>query len=82
LSSSAGWTWQRPKLYLVHPTEYVAFSALWNPVIDPGCAGPLYRDPYEVDIRVPGDQTPIPLRPVPIQPCGGDVGITALGALA
>jgi hypothetical protein len=54
-----------PKLYLVHPTAYVASSALWNPVIDPGCAGPLYRDPYEVDIRVPGNQTPIPLRPRP-----------------
>jgi hypothetical protein len=70
-----------PKLYIVHPGEHVSFSALWTS----GLGGPpmycerLWDTPYVIELRLPGDQTPIPLRPVPIQPCRGEVAITALG---
>ncbi|MEV6930072.1 hypothetical protein AB0M46_37080 [Dactylosporangium sp. NPDC051485] len=71
-----------PTVYAVKPGEYVAFSVLWSQMLDPvGCPTGMYLDPYEADIRVPGDQSPVVLRPVPIQPCNGDVGITALGVL-
>ncbi len=70
-----------PKLYIVQPGEHVSFSALWNN----GLGGPpkycerLWLAPYAIELRVPGDQTAIPLRPAPVYPCRGEVAITVLG---
>ncbi len=68
-----------PKVYFVRPGEHVSFSVLWNPIIGPDCPHP-WIDFYAVELRVPGDQTAILLRkPIGIQPCSGEVAITALG---
>ena len=74
---------EQPKAYVAHPGEFVAFSVLWNELYDrANCEKPSFVDPYDVEIRVPGDQTAVILRPILIQPCDGDVGITALGVIA
>ncbi|GAA4250459.1 hypothetical protein GCM10022255_039180 [Dactylosporangium darangshiense] len=74
---------EQPKVYTVHPGEFVAFSVLWTELYDrANCGEPSFTDPYDVEIRVPGDQAAVILRPILIQPCDGDVGITALGVIA
>jgi len=74
---------EQPKAYTVHPAEFVAFSVLWTELYDrANCEKPSFTDPYDAEIRVPGDQAAVILRPTLIQPCDGDVGITALGVIA
>lgn len=70
------------KLFIVRPGEYVPFSVLWTASFSMECAGGPFWDPYLAEIRVPGDQTAILLRPVRLLPCEGDLGITALGVVA
>ena len=67
-----------PQLHIVHPGEHVSFSVLWTPAVVPDCTTG-WPVPYAIDLHISGDQKTIPLQPVLIQPCRGEVAITELG---
>ncbi|WP_255782102.1 hypothetical protein KZZ52_29010 [Dactylosporangium sp. AC04546] len=39
------------------------------------------RHPDETQVRVPGDDAPLTIRPAPIWACGGDLAVTPFGVV-